>query len=333
MNQYSPGFGHNGGPAFMADAQQAQFGFVVNQAYSINTQVYETKFPDLDFGRLVYVDSSAPEWTPGIITFMSSTVGKARWFSGAAKDVPRADATMDKSEVRIHMAAIGYGYDSEEVGQAQLLGMSLGTTKAEAARRAYTEFMWNVALTGDTTKNLLGLANQSGVTSGLAPADGTGAVTTWFDGSGNATKTPAQIVRDINNVLTGIFTGSLTVELADTILLPYSTLSYLAATTLSSTNSETLLSFILRTNIYTQTTGQQLTVRGVLGLDTAGASSTKRMVAYRNAQDVVKLHLPMPHRFLPVYQDGPMNFQVPGVFRTGGVEVMRTGAFRYLDGI
>lgn len=317
----------------MNDAQQAQFGFVVNQAYSINAQVYAIKFPELDFGRLVFVDSSAPEWTPGIITFLSSTVGQAAWYSGAAKDVPRADATMDRSDVRVHMAAVGYGYNNEEVGQAQLLGMDLGTLKAEAARRAYTEFMWNVTLTGDTTKGLLGLGNQSSVTTGTAPADGTGSVTTWFDGSGNATKTPAQIVRDINNVLTGVYVGSLTVEWADTVLLPYSIISYLGATPMSSTNSETILSFILRTNVYTQMTGQQLTIRGVLGLDTAGASSTRRMVAYANRQDVVKLHLPMPHRFLPVYQDGPMNFQIPGIFRTGGVEVLRPGAFRYLDGI
>lgn len=333
MNMQTFGLGHNGGPALTMDAQQAQLGFVVNQAYSINAQVYATKFPDLDFGRLVYVDSSAPEWTPGIITFISSTVGKADWYSGAAKDVRKAEITMDKSEVRVHMAAVGYGYNGEEVGQAQLLGMNLPTGKAEAARRSYTEFMWNVALTGDTTKNLLGLANQSGVTTGTAPADGTGSVTTWFDANGVATKTPAQIVRDLNSVLTGIFTGSLTVEMADTVLLPYSTISFLASTPMSSTNSETILSFILRTNIYTQMTGQQLTIRGVLGLDTAGASSTKRMVAYANRQDVVKLHLPMPHRFLPVYQDGPMSYQVPGIFRTAGVEVLRTGAFRYLDGI
>jgi hypothetical protein len=315
------------------DAQQAQFGFVVNQAFTINSQVYATRFPDLDFARLVYVDTSAPEWTPGIISFMSSTVGAADWFSGAAKDVPRADVTRDKSQVGVHMAAIGYGYNSEEVGQSQLLGIPLGPNKAEAARRAYTEFMWNLTLTGNTTKNLLGLGNQTSVTTGAAPSDGTGAVSTWFDGSGASTKTPAQIIRDINNVLTGVFTGSLTVEMADTLLLPYSTISYLSATPMSSTNSETIMAYILRNNIYTQMTGQQLTIRGVLGLDTAGTGNTKRMVAYANRQDVVKLHLPMPHRFLPVYQDGPTSFQIPGIFRTGGVEVLRPGAFRYLDGI
>jgi len=316
-----------------ADAQQATLGFVVQQALTINAQVYAMRFPDLDFARLVYVDTSAPEWTPGIITFLSNTVGKAGWFSGAAKDVAKADITRDKSEARVHMAAVGYGYNAEEVGQAQLLGMNLGTMKAEAARRAYTEFMWNVALTGATEKGLNGLANQSGVTTGTAPADGTGSVTTWFDTDGDLTKTPAQIIRDINNVLTGVFTGSLTVEMADTLLLPYSIISYLGATPMSATNSETVLAFILRNNIYTQMTGQQLTIRGVLGLDTAGAGSTRRMVAYANRQDVVKLHLPMPHRFLPVYQDGPTSFEIPGIFRTGGVEVLRPGAFRYLDGI
>lgn len=321
----------------MNDAQQAQFGFVVNQAYTINTQVYATKFPDLDFGRLVYVDTSAPEWTPGIVTFMSSTVGKAQWYSGAAKDVPRADLTRDRSDVRIHMAAIGYGYNDEEIGQAQLMGMNLPAGKAEAARRAYMEFMWNVTITGDNDKGLQGLINQSGVTAAVAPADGTGGVTTWFDAGGNATKTPQQILRDFNNMLIGIFTSTLTVEMADTVLLPYSTEANLGATTMSSTNSETVLSFIERNNIYTRRTGQPLTIRGELGLDTAGANGTKRMVAYANRQDVVKLHLPMPHRFGHsgglVYQDGPSSFQIPGKFRTGGVETLRPGAFRYLDGI
>lgn len=317
----------------MNDAQQAAYAFVVNQAYTINTRVYENAFPDLDFGRLVYVDSSAPEYTPGVITFLSSTVGKAGWFTSGAKDVPKADVTRDKSEIRIHMAAVGYGYDSEEIGQAQLLNMDLPGGKALGARRAYTEFMWNITLTGDTTKGLAGLANQAGVVTGNAPADGTGSVTTWFDANGNQTKTSAQIVRDANSLLTGIFTGSQTVELADTLLLPYSTISFMGATPMSATNSETILSFLLRTNIYTQMTGRPLTIRGVLGLDTAGAGGTKRMVAYANREDVVKLHLPMPHRFFPVYQDGPFNFEVPGAFRTGGVEVLRNGAFRYMDGI
>jgi hypothetical protein len=57
------------------------------------------------------------------------------------------------------------------------------------------------------------------------------------------------------------------------------------------------------------------------------------MVVYKNDPNVCRLHLPMPHRFLPVWQNGPFNFQIPGIFRTGGVEITRPGAFRYLDGL
>jgi len=309
------------------------FNFVVAQAASLNPRVYEQQFPELPWNELVFVDTSAPEWTPGIVTFTSSTVGAARWYSGGAKDVAKADVAMDKVQTAIHMAAIGYGYDLEEVGQAQLLGMNLQAGKAVAARRAYNEFMWNVTQTGDVAKGLKGLINQSGVTAGNAPADGTGSVTTWFDANGVRTKSPAFILRDFNSVIIGAFIGSNTVEMVDTVLLPFNVLAWLGITPLSDTNSETLLTYLQRNNFYTQQTGRPLTIRGVLGLDTAGASSTRRMVAYANREDVVKLNLPMPHRFLPVYQDGPTNFEVPGIFRTGGVDVTRPGAFRYLDGI
>jgi hypothetical protein len=32
-------------------------------------------------------------------------------------------------------------------------------------------------------------------------------------------------------------------------------------------------------------------------------------------------------------QTAPLRFDVPGIFRTGGVEIRRPGSMRYLDGI
>ena len=80
-------------------------------------------------------------------------------------------------------------------------------------------------------------------------------------------------------------------------------------------------------------TGMPLTIRAVRGLETAGAAGVNRMVAYRRNPQVLKLHVPMPHRFLPVYQDGPLNFVVPGVFRLGGLDIRRPKEVRYGDGI
>jgi hypothetical protein len=120
--------------------------------------------------------------------------------------------------------------------------------------------------------------------------------------------------------------------LADTVLLPDAVLIYLAQTRMSNIEGN-LLSWIQKYNVYTLQTGQQLTIRAVRGLESAGSGGVGRMVAYRRDPQVIKFHLPMPHRFFPVWQTGPLVFDVPGIFRLGGVEVRRPGAIRYADGV
>ena len=306
------------------DAQQA-FGFLVSQTAHIETEVYKTQYPDYDYASLVPVDSSANEWAKVVTFFSMDMVGSAQWQSGSAFDVPFADVERAKFDHSIHMAAIGYQYNMEEINTARLAGMNLTTDKADSARQSYAEFMYNLVFSGNTEKNMDGLLNYTGVTATNAAADGTSSSTFW------AAKTPTQIIRDFNSVLTGIYEGTNTVEMADTVLLPVGVLNYLAYTPMSDTTTMTILEFLRMNNVYTATTGQALTIRAQRSLGTVAAGSTGRMVAYRRDPKVVKLHLPMPHRFLPVWQNGPMNFVIPGIFRTGGVEIRRPKAVRYLD--
>lgn len=315
----------------LTDAQALSL--VTAQAFKVNQTVYETRFPDWDFGRLVFVDTSGPAWSPGILTYTSDLSGRANWQSGAAKDIPLADVSQDMQTKTFQLAAIGYQWNIEEVNTAYQVGASLPDRRARAARLAYTKFMYDITLFGSAEKGLGGITNYPGVTTITAPADGTGSVSFWVDEDGVGTKTPAQIVRDINVALQGISLATYEVEMADTILLPVEAYNYIAATPYSATTMETILSFVQRTNIYTLTTGRPLTIRAVRELGTAGAGGTGRMVVYKNDQDYVKLHLPMPHQFLPVYQDGPLNWMIPGIFRTGGIELLTTVAFRYVDGI
>ena len=140
-------------------------------------------------------------------------------------------------------------------------------------------------------------------------------------------------MRDINIALQGVWLATSQAEMADTLLMPVEAYNYIAQTLLSPNGTETILSFVQRSNIYTQETGLPLTIRGLRDLSTAGAGSTGRLVAYRNDQDLPKLRLPMPLRFLGVYQDGPLNWTVPGIFRTGGVELLSTSVMRYIDGV
>jgi len=310
------------------DAQQRSMNFLISQQSIIEPTVYQQRYQEIQYPNLIPVDTSAPEWINSVTYFSMDGVGQAQWFSGKAHDMPNVDLSREKFETGVHMAGIGYGYDLEELGKAQLLGMNLTNDKASLARRVSEEKIDQVAFGGDATKGFTGLVNATTPTATTAPADGTGSATTF------ASKTPDQVLRDINGQLTGMFTGTLGGEIADTLTMPYSVLLDLSTRRIDAVNQTTILEWIERNNIYTRTTGQPLTIRGLFGyLDAAGAGGTKRMVAYRRSPDVLKMHLPMPFRFLPAWQTGPMRFDVPGVFRLGGVDIKRPKAVRYLDGV
>lgn len=312
---------------YAADAQQQALGFLLSQKTHIEPQAIAIKYPDIQYTQLVPIDTSANEWAKSVTFFSTDRVGQAAWFHHNAKDIPRADVTREKFEHGIEMAAIGYGYTLEELGQAAMVpGTNLGPERAAAARRAYEEFMDTVALYGDTTKGWTGLINDETVTQGFVAFNGTGNSSDWSD------KDADEILADVNDFLLGVYTDTRTVEMADTLLLPIASHAALATRRLPET-SMTILEFLIKFNVYTATTRQPLTIMTVRGLEDAGEDGTGRMIAYRYDMQVLKLHLPMPHRFLPVWQDGPIQFQVPGIFRTGGLEIRRPGAMRYGDGI
>lgn len=315
------------------DAQTLSF--VQGQAYRINQRVIEARYPDFDFGRLIYVNREGPEWSPGVMTYTSDMSGQAKWQSAYAKDVPLADVSQNAQQRQHRLAAIGYQFNVEEVNATMgFPGANLPDRRARAARLAYNQFMYNLTLAGDAEKGMGGLINYGGVPRSVAPADGESSSTFWVNAAGVGQKTPAQIVRDINIGLQGVNLQTKQIALADTILLPNEAMNYIAATPYSPTTMETVLSFVQRNNLYTLTTGRPLTIRAVNELGTgAEDGETGRMVAYRNDENEVQLHLPMPHRFLNVYQDGPLSFAIPGIFRTGGVEIMSVEAFRYVDSI
>lgn len=334
--------GHNGGPRLIT-SDAATLAFVQGQAYRINATVYEERFPDWDFSRLAYVDTSGNPWAPGVMTYTSTMTGAADWISGYAKDVPLADVGQDMQMREFHAAAIGYQYNIMEVNAAIQVGGSLPDRRARAARMAYQQFMYTLVLTGEgrigraNIKGLPGLINYAGVTAVAAASTGSSPPeTAWVLNDGTINKTPAEIGLDINNALTAVNTQTNMVEYADTVLLPVEAFNLIASTPYSDTTMETILSWLLRTNVYTATTGRPLTIRAVPALRTAateGVAGGGRMVVYKNDPNYVKVHLPMPHQFGQVYQDGPMNWTVPGLFRTGGLEFLTTQVVRYVDGI
>lgn len=309
-----------------SDAQLMSF--AVQQATNIEATIYQVKYPSFDYAAIVPVVTQGNEWARSTTFFSADIAGKANWINGAARDIPFADIDHAMFEQAFAMAAIGYEWNIEELNVAMMLGVSLTTDKADAARKIAQAFLWTLATTGDTLKGWLGLVNQTSVTAGDVAANGTGS-TTWWAG-----KTGDQIAADINGAITGVYTGTTETEMADTMLLPTPVFQDIATRRMDITGSDmTILAYIRANNVYSAETGQALTIRALRGLSTADPGGDGRAVLYRRAPDVLRFHLPMPHRFLPVWQNGPMSFSVPGIMRTGGVEVRLPKAMRYLDGV
>lgn len=312
---------------FTDDMFQNALSFLVSQISYIEPQVYRIKYPELNYAELVPVDTAGSEWAKSVTFFSIDQVGQADWFNHMANDVPLADIQRAKHEQGIEMAAVGYRYTIEELGQAMMLpGTNLTVERAASARRAYEQFVYNINMFGDTRKGWAGLLNHSLPTiieqATTFPALMTGGTDTDI----------AEIAQAINGVLSNIWITTLTVEMANTILFPLSVATMLTIIQLPHTTMN-LMEWIMKNNMYTQQTGQPLMVRSVRGLDTAGASGNGRIIAYRRDPDVIKNHIPMPHRFLDVWRRGPITYDVPGIFRLGGLEIRYPGAFRYMDGV
>ena len=301
---------------------QAAMGFVISQTAHIEAGVYAIKYPDIQYPNLIPVDTSAHPFAKTITYFSSDKAGVAGWINGNSDDIPMADVEMTQFESSVFTAGIGYGYGWEEINQAQMLGIALANDKASAARRASEEMVDRIALEGDDLKGFEGLFDHSSVTA-------TGA--TNGDWEGGST-TPDQIIQDVNAGLTNVQTATNNIILADTLLLPYARWNYIASRRLTDTNM-TILEFIRANNVYTAQTGAPLTIRAERNLDTAGISGGARMVAYRRSPEVLKLHMPMPHRFLPVWQSGPLRWDVPGVMRFGGLDIRLPNEISYIDGV
>ena len=120
-------------------------------------------------------------------------------------------------------------------------------------------------------------------------------------------------------------------SLKNTLLLPYTRFNTIASMQLTNT-SMTVLEFLRQNNVYTAQTRQPLNIIAARGLDTIGGGSSARMIAFRQSPEVLKMHIPMPLRFLPVQIVG-LSYKVAGLFRVGGLDIRLPKEVRYIDGI
>lgn len=291
---------------------QAALGFAIKQQSHVETEVLQRKYPTIRYAEMIPVDTSANPFAASVTHFAQDSVGQAKFMNGKGDDVPMVNLLRQKFEQGVNMAGIGYTFSLEEIGQAQMLNQNLSSDGAEAANKAYQQLVDEVAFVGNADLGIEGLFNMTGITSSAAAA-------TFAAGS------PQDILTTINGTLTAIMTSTKGIEMADTIVLPLTQYGDIATRQLAPESDSTVMDFIQRKNVYTMMTGQALNIVGSHRL-------TGTMVVYRRDPSVVKMHMPMPLRFLPPQANG-LQINVPGMFRFAPINIRTPSAMRYVTGV
>lgn len=315
--------------------------FLRQQTHVLSSRAFEQEYDLINWRELVPVNTDYPEWASGVDFQIGDLTGAAQWQSGYAKDVPLADVALLSVSANFATYAVGYRYNVEEVGKAMFAGFPLTARKAVSARQAADIFNAETALYGGGHPGWTGLLNMAGVTPTASPDNGTGSARNWVDANGVGLKTPEQIVAELNRLLMGApaARGVVTSLINDTILLPPLAYQYIATTPYGVTSpNSTILEYFENNNIYRSRTGRRVVIReqpvlaDAATLSSPNVAGQGRAVGYRNSSDALELPMPMPYRFLPVYQDGPLQWAVPGIGRVGQIVQFRDN-IRYVDGV
>lgn len=298
--------------------------FLVSQLAYTEQKMYEKKYQPVQYEDLLPLDFSAGEWVDSIRYEQSDVVGNAQDVSGKGDDIPEVDVHYSDVSYAAPLAAIGYSWTQEELRRTAFLRRPLSIARAAAAMEAYRRKINDVALFGNTPKNLTGLFNNANVTQANRPSG-----QTWA--TSNSASTPDKILADINAGIVAQWTATQFTSVVDTIVVaptPFAELLKPRATF----SDKSILAWVMENNIATQQQGVRLKIRPGYGLDTAGSGSTARTVFYAKDEDNLVMHIPMPLRFLAPQLRGLKVF-IPGEFKYSGVQVRRSPTMYYMDGM
>jgi hypothetical protein len=188
--------------------------------------------------------------------------------------------------------------------------------RAVAARRALDRVLDNIALFGDSEAGLPGFLTNPNIPHSVAQA-GAGTDTRWAPVAGVTTKTPDEIIRDVNSILNGIKTLTKDRESANMLILPTNEYAHIATTPRSTLSDTTILTFLKAA--HPDVTFESWALLGsVAAIYLLGSgNSSNVMIAYRRDPINAQLHNPQPFEQLPPFDKGS-DVEIKCYSRIGG---------------
>ena len=265
--------------------------FFERELESRKAQTYDVIRAPLKAFELIPVSSTAGAGAESIVYEQYDATGMAKIIANYADDLPRADVKGKEFVAKVKSVGNSYGYSLQEIRASQMAGKSLEQRKANAAARAQRE-LWNTtAWFGDAENGIPGWLTNVNVPS-AAVAAGAATTTEW------ATKTPDEIIKDLNDAANGIVDLTNGAEQPDTIVLPIAQYTLIASTPRSSTSDTTILEYFLTNNPFINSVEWANELKG------AFTGATDGFIVYRRDPDAIEFEMPVSFEQLPVQERG-----------------------------
>lgn len=202
--------------------------------------------------------------------------------AGGANGLPIVQASVDKGIYKAHTFAIALRVMFQDMQRANFIGRSLDQLLQDGVRMAHDKHQDENVYVGLEEYGTTGLINNPNATESTV-ADGA-------SGNGNwATKTPAEILKDVNTALTATWAqaGYDMAAIPNHILIPYEEYTYILNTPVSDLATKSIMDYIMENNIANKN-GGDLFIGATAWCKGAGTGGTDRMVVYVNHDRYVK---------------------------------------------
>jgi len=285
----------------------------------VQSRVFEEKLTPVNYSKYLPVTSEMPMGATTMTRRYFKGFGRAKMIADFAKDFPRVDIGGSEVSVKAKDIGVSYGYSIDEIRRAIYAGLDLEQRRANMARVAVERMLDSLAWLGDADYGIQGFLKYPGTTEFTIPATGTSTTKTW------STKTPAQILTDLNGIKNAVYIGTSGVESINTILLPMAQLDLIKNTVFSAGSDTTVLEFFLRNN-------PGIAVEELRQLDGAGTGATDMIIGYKKDPQYLSFELPMPFEVFEADKEG-MTYSIPCRARVVGTLVYFPSSVAWGEGI
>lgn len=281
--------------------------FFQRQLEFIKARSYDVRYAELKARELFPVSNDGGEGVNSITYRTYDQSGAAKIINAYADDLPRSDVAGKETTIPVRSVGISYAYNLDEIKSSQLTGASLDQRRATAARRGVEQTINTVAFFGDEDSGLPGLFDNPNIPTGAV----VGGVWT--------TKTPDEILFDINALFADIFETTKMVERGNTLLLPPSQWSYIMSTPRASNSDTTIAQYVAQNSPYLNSIDDIIAVNECVN-PFAPSLIADVMVAYDRNPDKLQLEIPVELEMMPVQQRN-LEFVIPGRSRLAGLNI------------